>query len=427
MTPPSSRGIRHGVRQLIMVVTALSGLAGVGPAYGEGTGDWPWSAPSFEEISGFVALEGRLFARPERFAGQARHSGSLLAEPEAYIEWDDDTSVTLTPFLRLDSADPGRSHADLRELELRVIGDDWELAGGVGKVFWGVAESKHLVDIINQTDVVENLDLEDKLGQPMANLTLIRDWGYVDLFAMPYFRERTFQERGGRLRNALVADVGQARFTSKAGRWHPDFALRYANSFGDWDLGLAHFYGTSRDPTLNLGLSSGGELVLVPEYELINQTSLDLQYTTGAWLWKLEALFRQGQKNRLGTEQNYYSAIGGFEYTLYGIMDSVADLGLIGEYIRDSRRDKATDPLENDVFVGARLALNDEPDSQLLAGIIQDLDQSTRLMFVEASRRVGESMKLTVELRAFSAVQREDLLSDLRDDDFIQIELAYYY
>ncbi len=413
----------HAVRRDLAAATALAMVSLPAAA----ADDWPWAAPVFEEITGNVAIEGRLFAEPQRFIGQERHGGSVSAEPEYYAEWSDSTSLTAKPFLRLDSADPGRSHADLRELYLRVVGDDWELGAGVGKVFWGVAESKHLVDIVNQTDQIENLDLEDKLGQPMANLTLVRDWGYVDLFAMPYFRERTFQERGGRLRGRLLVDDSQTRYTSGAGRWHPDFAVRYSNSVGDWDFGVAHFYGTSREPTFSVGPGAGGEFVLVPEYELINQTSLDVQYTTGAWLWKFEGLFRQGMKNALGTEQNYASFVGGFEYTLFGVFDSAADLGLLAEYMRDSRLEKATDPLQNDVFLGARLALNDAPDTQLLAGVIQDLQHNTRLFFVEASRRVGDSLKLTVELRSFHSVARRDPLSDLRDDDHLQVELAYFF
>ena len=37
----------------------------------------------------------------------------------------------------------------------------WDLLIGVGKVFWGVTESRHLVDIVNQTDLVENPDQEE--------------------------------------------------------------------------------------------------------------------------------------------------------------------------------------------------------------------------------------------------------------------------
>ena len=52
-------------------------------------------------------------------------------------------------------------------------------AYGVRRVFWGVAESNHLVDVINQTDAIENPDQEDKLGQPMLNLA------YVEYFCLP--------------------------------------------------------------------------------------------------------------------------------------------------------------------------------------------------------------------------------------------------
>ena len=62
---------------------------------------------------------------------------------------------------RLDSADSSRSHFDLRELNYLWLGDAGELSVGIGKVFWGVAEFVHLVDIINQTDLVENIDEEE--------------------------------------------------------------------------------------------------------------------------------------------------------------------------------------------------------------------------------------------------------------------------
>ena len=58
---------------------------------------------------------------------------------------------------------------------------------GIDKVFWGVIESRHLVDYINQTDGVEDVDGEDKLGQPMINLGLQRDWGDLIFFCCLIF------------------------------------------------------------------------------------------------------------------------------------------------------------------------------------------------------------------------------------------------
>ena len=385
-------------------------------------------ASEFQEIRGYVSTEARFYPHREVLAGQSRHQASIAAEPEYYVEWANYTSLTITPFARIDFADSRRTHVDMREFLLRVVPGNWELALGFGKVFWGVAEAKHLVDVVNQTDIIESLDGEDKFGQPMAHFSFSYDWGFVDFFVMPYFRERIFPSRSGRLRSAILVDAGQSRFRSGAGRWHPDFAVRYSNNIGSWDVGVSHFYGTNREPTLsNAGLSSDGAVVLIPEYELINQPSIDLQYTRGAWLWKLESLFRQGQKNNLGREQNYYSFIGGFEYNNFGVFETDLDLGLLIEYMRDSRLNKSTDSLQHDVFSGIRLTFNDEADTQALAGVIQDLQESTRQFVVEANRRINDSVRASLELQIFSSVERGDILTDLREDDFLRFEIAYYY
>ncbi len=101
-----------------------------------------------------------------------------------------------------------------RELSWQLVSRSWELRIGVRKVFWGVAESQQLVDIINQTDLVENVDGEDKLGQPMVNIALIRSWGTVDFFLLPWFRERTFPGQVGRLRFAQPVDTDNPAYES---------------------------------------------------------------------------------------------------------------------------------------------------------------------------------------------------------------------
>ena len=416
----------NGKRAIGGAVLAIA-LAGASAPAGADDSGPPWAEPVIAEFSGGVSVEGRGFVRPPLFPGQRRHGVSLALEPEFYVEWDDYTSITAAPFLRLDSADPERSHADMRELYLRIVRDDWELGAGIGKLFWGVAESFHLVDIVNQTDLIENIDLEDKLGQPMVDLTLVRDWGYIDLVYMPWFRERTFQGRRGRLRNALVIDGERAVHESGAGRRAPSVALRYANSFGGWDVGVYRFHGTAREPSFLPRIDSSGAVVLAPFYERIDQTGLDAQYTAGAWLWKLEALYRRGQRDRFGRERDYAAAVGGFEYTLYGIFESAADLGLLVEHLRDSRGPNAATAFQNDLFAGARLGFNDAEDTAVLAGVVHDLDGGGRLFTVEASRRIGDSLKLTVEARLFTDVARHDILRDFRGDDLIQVVVGYFY
>ena len=381
----------------------------------------PAGALAFD-LSGFLGVQARAFAYSPLDSEQRRHSVSAVAQPDLYFDWDQgQQSFTFVPFARIDSADARRSHVDVREALWQNIGDVWELRAGLGKVFWGTAESRHLVDIINQSDLVEDLDGEEKLGQPMLNLALIQDWGTVNLFVLPGFRERTFPGTGGRLRSMPKVDVGESFYTSSAGRRHVDLAARWSHAVGEWDIGLSHFWGTSREPVLVPRPIGPGSFTLVPRYDIIHQTGLDLQATIGNGLWKLEAIRRSGQG------QTFMAAVGGFEYTFVGIGQSEADLGVLAEYHFDDRRDTSPQPFEDDVFAGMRLALNDAASTEVLAGFIHDVDGDATALSVEASRRLGERWRLELELRAWRGVARNDPQFSVRSDDYIQFTLLRYF
>ncbi|PCJ57356.1 MAG: hypothetical protein COA73_10910, partial [Candidatus Hydrogenedentota bacterium] len=244
------------------------------------------------EWRGYVAGESRVFLHNPLWDGQddALATLSISAQPELHHEWDGGyQQFVFTPFLRIDSVDDERTHFDIRELYWETSRERFDLRVGIRQVFWGVTESQHLVDIINQTDLVENVDGEDKLGQPMVNVALVRDWGTLDLFMLPGFRERTFPGSNGRLRPMLPIDNRRALYESGAEEAHVDWAARYSHSLGGWDFGLSHFIGTSREPRFMLRADG---MRLVPFYDQINQTGLDVQWTRGSWLWKWESIVR---------------------------------------------------------------------------------------------------------------------------------------
>ncbi len=385
-------------------------------------------AASAHELSGYVSGEVRLYPENPNFFGQRDQSASLAFQPEYYHEFENGSSFTFVPFYRLDSADAKRTHFDIRELTYLWLHEDFELRLGVRKEFWGVTEVLHLVDIINQTDLVENFDGEQKLGQPMANLSVARDWGTVDLIVLPYFRERTFPGRKGRLRFGLVVDTDQAQYESAAEEWHTDWAARYSHTFGDWDVGIYYFIGTSRDPSFIPGTDGAGNPVILPVYQQIQQTGLDVSYVVGNWLWKLEALYRKGQGDQRGLARNdYVAATGGFEYTFTGIFETQMDLGVVAEYLFDERRDFALTPFENDVAGALRLAVNDAASTEFLFGWVQDIDTNARFLFLEASRRLGDQWTLDLEIRAFLDQPPTAFLFALRDDDLLQLVLQYHF
>ena len=385
----------------------------------------------FQEVTGRLTVEGRYFSQSSIQSGQREQSLSVVAEPEAYLENEAGEGLVLKPFIRYDSADARRTHWDIREAYGLFFGEfedsEWELRAGIDKVFWGVAESRHLVDVINQTDLVENPDQEEKLGQPMVHLTWLNDYGTFEAFALPYFRERTFQSRAGRLRPELHVDGDQTAYESAAEQHHLDVAARYSKSIGALDFGLAWFEGTNRNPAFSLGFDGQGSPVLVSFYEQMRQLSLDAQVTTGAWLLKFESFWRDGERDAAGLESDYLALVGGFEYTLYGVFGGDADLGMLMEFLYDGRDERATVVTEEDVFTALRLAFNDEASTDILFGVIQDLDKSTRTFFLEANRRLSDNITLGIEGTGFLNVDAQDGQFSLRKDSFVQLDLTYHY
>ncbi len=386
-----------------------------------GQGPWGMLARIPGRMRAELELEGRAFPRSPADPRQQQHGTSVALKAKYDVDWaDGDHLFEIEPFFRYDPNDPQRTHFDFRVLSWTLIRDFWELRVGFRTVFWGVTESQHLVDIINQTDLVEGPDGEEKLGQPMANLALILDWGTLELFVMPFFRERTFPGVGGRLRFQPAVRSDLTIYESGAGRNHVDWAVRWFHTLGSWDIGISHFAGTSREPLL-APLSREDEFILAPVYPLINQTGLDLQKTGEAWLWKLEAITRGGFGDR------YVAFTGGFERTLVGILGSATDLGLLAEYLYDSRGLSATTPFQNDLFLGTRLALNDVQGSELLTGAIIDLESGALLLSAEGSRRLGDSWSLSLEVRAFVNSGSELPLSAFSRDHYVQLAFSRHF
>ncbi len=379
------------------------------------------------DLDGFVGVEGIVFPNESPNEAQQDHGLSVSLQPEVRNQWQSersqsDYSFTFIPFVRWDSEDDERSHGDIRELNLLVAKGDWEFQAGLGKVFWGVTESRHLVDIINQTDAVESSDGEQKLGQPMLRMTRVLGNGALDFFILPGFRERTFSGEAGRFGPPLQVDTDNPLYESSDEDDHIDFALRWSQSVGAVDFGLSWFEGTGRDPTLVPMMPAGSPApVLTPFYPQIEQAGLDLQYTGEAILWKLEAIHRSS------TEESYNAATGGFEYTFFSLREGALDLGVLAELHHDSRGEASPDPFQNDLFFGGRLTLNDVNSSTLLAGAIVDLDHQGKSFRIEASRRIGDRIKVNLELQNFWNISEADPLFGVRDSDYLKFEWRYYF
>ena len=103
------------------------------------------------------------------------------------------------------------------------------------------------------------------------------------------------------------------------------------------------------------------------------------------------------------------------------------DVGAIAEFHWDERGKRAITPFNDDLFVGSRLAFNDAADSQLLGGMMADLNGGGYFLNVEASRRFGDYWKVELEARWLLEVARRDPLYAFNRDDLVQLEILRYF
>ena len=242
--------------------------------------------------------------------------------------------------------------------------------------------------------------------------------GTFQFFYLPYHRKRTFAGTKGRLRFFDVIDRDDLGYESDAEEWHPDFAFRWNHYVGIVDVGLSYFYGNGREPLFSFDASGN----INAFYPLIHQPGLELQVTHGAFLWKLESIYRYADL------QDFYAFVAGLEYTFSNVGGNGLDIGVLGEYLYDDRGDLALTALQNDVFIGSRIAFNDVQDTSILFGGILDLEGSSSILSLEASRRFGRSWVIALEARIFSDIDDEELiLSNFQQDSFGRLTVSRFF
>jgi len=377
------------------------------------------------ELSGNFRVDYRYFPDEALYPGQFNQYWSGYFEPKVYLKWNKGKQLLqFSGFGRLDQYDTASTHVDLRELYWQALFKKSEISVGFKKIFWGITESNHVVDVVNQLDALEGFDIEQKLGQPMVHFSWSPKWGTIDVIGMAYHRQLLFPGPNGRPRPPLgdpTANSGNFHldstiYESEYNEYQPEIALRWSHSVSIFDIGLTYFNGTTRPPLF--ATNDGIHFNIF--YELINQVGIDIQAYTGSMLWKFEGAYRESNRKAIR------SFVVGGEYTFSNLFRSGADLGFIVEYNYDDRGIELLTALDDDMFYGLRFALNDRQSTDFLGGYIVDNDNGTQRYFLEANRRLGNSWKLSINASGYNNVAQTEFIYLLRADGFIGISLYKY-
>ena len=361
-------------------------------------------------------LSSRLDFYPDHADGTASEGRSAEVKIDAFHDFDE--SRIVGEFIaRGDEKDSGRRITEARQAYLRTPLAGFDVFVGNRQEFWGKAESKNVVDVINQSDAAANEGKSGKLGAPSISAERYLDIGDLQLWYISGFREKTFNDSDAHPSSGLP--VSSAQYARKDGKDADDFAARLSSFAGEWDLAGSVFYGTARDPILSVA-SDGG--ALKPYYALQKSIGLEAQYTGDVTLLKWESLHGT-QTGLLGTH-DFAAAVAGIEYTYYGPFETMWDIGLIGEVQHDDRPQAAA----NQFFVaGVRLVFNDIADSHVLFLASADRKADQSFVSLEASRRINDVTSVKLTSRFYNARTPSSAFGQLLDDDAVTLTLNMFF
>jgi len=372
------------------------------------------------QLSGWLESEIRLFPHTGLYAdqqrrlypalgGELRLVGTLARREQHEHRW------ALTGFARGDLEDGHRSHLELREASWTWQPARWQLRAGMLVAFWGVTESNRLVDVVNQRDQREAPDVDAKLGQPGIAWTGPAAGGTLELYALSYHRPRAFGRGDGRF-SAPPSFVSTPVYESSAGRRRLDWAGRWSTHARALDVGLSHFWGTSREPGFR-----DDEAALQARYSIMHQTGLDAQLTLGALLLKAEAIRRDEERHAIG------AVTTGGEYVLGNVAGTGGDVVLFAELTLDERRARTLTGLDRDLFLAARWNPNDEAGTEFTVGGTLDLARGAHVVRFEGSRRWSGSWRVAWEAHLIGGQRAPEFGYLMRRDSFVRTAVVRHF
>lgn len=307
-----------------------------------------------------------------------------------------DQIITGDFYFHYDHYDENNRYIDIRELDWLYSFDDFQVRAGVGQVSWGVNEIFRTVDTINQIDT-QAWPSRTKLGQPMISFAGYHKDNLFEAYILLDHRKRRYSGMNGRLRYPILIDEEPIYDRGATGK--VDFAFRWQFSLWGADVALSHFYGVSRDPYFTFNFDFDHPR-LVPVYQKINQSSMELTRDFDGWLTKFEA------KYEMGGLQHYFSYAGGVEVSFPEVFGSDIDTTVIFEAIYDSRDEANNNIFNRDAALAFRLQFNDRYESSLLIAGVQDYEYNERLLLVHWRSNPGQHWRFDAIINVFHSSEK---------------------
>lgn len=384
-----------------------------------------------------VGLCLALLATPASSWASVKSSGEVSVDGRAF--WPDDEDATedfglavtgrlevklkekpwrfeLRGLGRVGAVDKSRSVVILEEAFLGFRMKPLRIRIGPQLLNWTATEAFHPADVMQSRNFDSNIENADKIGEPMVNVRLRMWQGALELYYMPFRMDPLLPGPGSRLSFAppgtRLGDpvwVGRDGEADDAGVVEHQFAVRLSQTIDYADIALQFVQHQDRtQPTIAL---DPGTFTAHPVYHMVNHFGLTYTQVLGEWILKVEGAYRMFDDDPdLGSfvpvgaaeQADHLEVALGLEWGWEYESGAQATVLLEGQayFLADEEELEQLGPFQRDVLLGYRHSFNDVEGTELLIGVIMDLQRFPEILGnISFSRRLSDTWTMTAALR----------------------------
>jgi len=378
------------------------------------------------DIQGYIGAEYRIFDNEK--SAKEDYSRALEAKLELKHHTSEYSFASTAEFLK-DYDEDSRTYARLNEFYLTKHFENSDFSAGRRIYFMGALEVLNPVDIISRQNFGRDpLDDRYRIGTYIAMYDYYGDDIQVSLAA---FKTERADEFGGATSAYNIFEIElNKKLRSQRGKNYPSFMLKAQGTLDedyalDYAFGIVRGHDSQRTFTQNL------------EQEQWLSTTV-FTYNTLAYentLYKLEARASNIDENKEAKMDDYIYLGVGIEHTLAAFYENI-DVGFLAEYYNWIRLDKkylSADSMmvlmQNDFFLGLRIAMNNASSTELVGGVIADLDSgSEQSYYAQIKSRIYDTFLVDLDLRYLSpSSNRITMMSLIGEHSRATVNVRYYF
>ena len=378
------------------------------------------------DIQGYIGGEYRIFDNED--SSKQNYSRALEAKFELKHHTSEYSFASTAEFLK-DYDEDSRTYARLNEFYLTKHFENSDFSAGRRVYFMGALEVLNPVDIISRQNFGRDpLDDRYRIGTYTAMYDYYSDDMQISLVA--FLTERADEFGGATSAYNIFGTELNKKLRSQRGKNYPSLMLKAQGTLDedyalDYAFGIVRGYDNQRTFTQNL-----------EQEQWLSTTAFT--YNTLAYentLYKLEARVSNIDENQEAEMDDYIYLGVGVEHTLAAFYENI-DVGFLAEYYNWIRLDKkylSADSMmvlmQNDFFLGLRIAMNNASSTELVGGVIADLDSgSEQGYYAQIKSRIFDTFLVDLDLRYFNpSNDRVTMMSLIGEHSRATVNIRYYF